>query len=104
MRFLEHDDADDPILSMVNLIDLFLVIIGILLVVIVRNPLNPFSAEKVMVIENPGEANMRMLVKDGQQLKEYQSSGEIGEGQGAKAGVTYRLNDGRLIYVPEAAQ
>lgn len=104
MRFLEHDDADDPILSMVNLIDLFLVIIGILLVVIVRNPLNPFSAEKVMVIENPGEANMRMLVKDGQQLKEYQSSGEIGEGQGAKAGVTYRLNDGRMIYVPEAAQ
>jgi len=104
MRFLEHDDADDPILSMVNLIDLFLVIIGILLVVIVRNPLNPFSAEKVMVIENPGEANMRMLVKDGQQLKEYQSSGQIGEGQGAKAGVTYRLNDGRLIYVPEAAQ
>ena len=104
MRFLEHDDADDPILSMVNLIDLFLVIIGILLVVIVRNPLNPFSAEKVMVIENPGEANMRMLVKDGQQLKEYQSSGRIGEGQGAKAGVTYRLNDGRMIYVPEAAQ
>ncbi|MBF8780390.1 DUF2149 domain-containing protein [Pseudomonas fulva] len=104
MRFLEHDDADDPILSMVNLIDLFLVIIGILLVVIVRNPLNPFSAEKVMVIENPGEANMRMLVKDGQQLKEYQSSGQIGEGQGAKAGVTYRLTDGRMIYVPEAAQ
>lgn len=34
MRFLEHDDADDPILSVVNLIDLFLVV-GILMVVIV---------------------------------------------------------------------
>ena len=31
MRFLEHDEADDPILSLVNLIDLFLVVIGILL-------------------------------------------------------------------------
>ncbi len=36
MRFLEHDEADDPILSMVNLIDLFLVVIGILLIVIVQ--------------------------------------------------------------------
>jgi len=43
MRFLEHDESDDPILSVVNLVDLFLVIIGILLMVIVQNPLNPFS-------------------------------------------------------------
>ncbi|WP_282338124.1 MULTISPECIES: DUF2149 domain-containing protein [Pseudomonas] len=103
MRFIEHDDADDPILSVVNLIDLFLVVIGILLLVIVQNPLNPFSQEHVVVVENPGEANMRMLIKDGQELKRYESSGEIGEGQGAKAGVTYRLDDGRMIYVPEGA-
>jgi len=86
---------------MVNLIDLFLVVIGILLIVIVQNPLNPFGQDKVVVIENPGEADMRMLVKDGQELKRYESSGEIGEGQGTKAGVTYRLADGRMIYVPE---
>ena len=95
MRFLEHDEADDPILSMVNLIDLFLVVIGILLIVIVQNPLNPFSQDKVVVVENPGEADMRML-------KRYQASGEIGEGQGSRAGVTYRLADGRMIYVPES--
>ncbi|MCO7514223.1 DUF2149 domain-containing protein [Pseudomonas guariconensis] len=103
MRFLDHDEADDPIISMVNLIDLFLVVIGILMVVIVQNPLNPFSKDKVVVIENPGEADMRMLVKDGQELKRYESSGEIGEGQGTKAGVTYRLANGKMIYVPEAA-
>ncbi|GGJ87585.1 DUF2149 domain-containing protein [Pseudomonas matsuisoli] len=101
MRFLDHDEADDPILSVVNLIDLFLVVIGILMIVIVQNPLNPFNSENVIVVENPGEANMRMLVKDGKELKEYQASGEIGEGEGAKAGITYRLNDGRMIYVPE---
>lgn len=102
MRFLEHDEADDPILSMVNLIDLFLVVIGILLIVIVQNPLNPFSQDKVVVVENPGEADMRMLVKEGKELKRYQASGEIGEGQGSRAGVTYRLADGRMIYVPES--
>ncbi len=100
MRFLDHDDEDDPLLSVVNLIDLFLVVIGILLIVIVQNPLNPFSQDKV--VENPGEANMRMLIKDGKELKQYHSSGEIGEGQGSKAGVTYQLNDGRMIYVPES--
>ncbi|WP_425221346.1 DUF2149 domain-containing protein [Pseudomonas sp.] len=100
MRFLDEDD-DDPMLSVVNLIDLFLVIIGMLMVVIAQNPLNPFSEERVVVVENPGENNMRITVKDGQELTRYESSGEMGEGQGARAGVTYRLDDGRMIYVPE---
>lgn len=100
-RFLEHDEADDPILSLVNLIDLFLVVIGILLIVIVRNPLNPFSKQNVVVIENPGQADQRMLIKQGEELRRYEAGDQIGEGEGVKAGVTYRLGDGRLIYVPE---
>ena len=100
MRFLDEDD-DDPMLSVVNLIDLFLVIIGMLMVVIAQNPLNPFSEERVVVVEKPGEDTMRITVKDGQELTRYESSGEMGEGQGARAGVTYRLDDGRMIYVPE---
>lgn len=101
MRFLDEDEANDPMLSVVNLIDLFLVIIGMLMVVIAHNPLNPFSQNKVVVVENPGEADMRITVKDGQELTHYESSGEVGQGQGARAGVTYRLDDGRMIYVPE---
>lgn len=100
MRFLEEDD-DDPILSVVNLVDLFVVIIGILLILIVQNPLNPFSDERVVVVRNPGEETMTMIVKDGQELTRYESSGEIGEGEGQKAGVTYRMADGKLVYVPE---
>lgn len=102
-RFLEHDEADDPILSLVNLIDLFLVVIGILLIVIVRNPLDPFSKQNVVVIENPGQADQRMLIKQGEELRRYQAGDEIGEGEGVKAGITYRLSDGRLIYVPEGS-
>jgi hypothetical protein len=101
MRFLDNDEADDPILSVVNLVDLFLVVIGILMIVIVRNPLNPFTAERVVVVENPGQADMRITVKEGQELTRYEASGQIGEGQGTRAGVTYRLPDGRMVYVPE---
>ncbi len=101
MRFLESDDADDPILSVVNLIDLFLVVIGVLMVVIASNLLNPYASEHVVVVENPGEDNMRITIKNGQELQRYESSGKLGEGQGMRAGVTYRLDDGRMIYVPE---
>ncbi|KLI98001.1 DUF2149 domain-containing protein [Luteimonas sp. FCS-9] len=101
MRFLDSDEADDPILSVVNLIDLFLVVIGILMIVIVRNPLNPFAREDVVVIENPGQADMRITIREGEELTRYESTDEIGEGGGIRAGVTYRLPDGRMIYVPE---
>ncbi|WP_084536728.1 DUF2149 domain-containing protein [Azospirillum halopraeferens] len=56
-----------------------------------------------MPVENPGEADMRITVKDGRDLTRYESNGAIGEGQGTRAGVAYRLPDGRLIYVPETA-
>ena len=99
-RFLEHED-DDPILSVVNLIDLFLVITVILLIIIARNPLNPFASDNVVIVENPGEDDMRITIKNGEELTRYESSGEMGEGQGTKAGVTYRLPDGKMVYVPE---
>ena len=51
--------------------------------------------------ENPGKADMRITIKDGEELTRYESSGQIGEGQGVKAGITYRLPDGRMVYVPE---
>ena len=78
-----------------------LVVIGVLMIVIVRNPLNPFSSDSVVLVENPGKADMRITIKDGEELTRYESSGQIGEGQGVKAGITYKLPDGRMVYVPE---
>jgi hypothetical protein len=101
MRFLHESETDDPIVSVVNLIDVFLVVIAILMIVIVLNPLNPFNARNVVVVENPGEADMRVLIKEGRELTRYETSGEIGEGEGVRAGITYRLSDGRLVYIPE---
>lgn len=99
-RFIDHED-DDPILSVVNLIDLFLVIIVILMITIVKNPLNPLSKNNVVVIENPGKDNMTITIKDGEELVRYESNGDIGEGDGIKAGVTYKLPNGKMVYVPE---
>ena len=102
INILDVDDGDDPILSVVNIVDVFLVIIAVLLIAVIENPLNPFATQDVIVIKNPGKPDMAMVVKEGQELKEYKSSGQIGEGQGAKAGTAYRLKNGSMVYVPEA--
>ena len=101
LRLMDDVEADDPIQSVVNLIDVFLVIIAALLLAVANNPVNPFSTESVTVIKNPGKENMEVIVKDGRKIDRYRASGEIGEGQGAKAGVAYRLKDGSMVYVPE---
>lgn len=99
-RYLDADD-DDPIISMVNIIDIFLVIIVILFIIIMKNPLNPFSSDEVTVIKNPGKENMEILIKYGEKMEHYKSVSDVGSGKGIKAGITYRLDDGSLIYVPQ---
>lgn len=66
---------------------------AILMIIIVRNSLNPFSQKDVVVVENPGKEDMRITAKDGQEIKKYQTSGTMGEGEGVRAG--------HMIYVPE---
>lgn len=101
MKILEDDDSLNPMLSAVNLIDVFLVIIAALLIAIAQNPLNPFSSEDVTVIKNPGKKNMEVIIKKGKEITKYKSEGKIGEGQGTKAGVAYKLKDGSMVYIPE---
>jgi hypothetical protein len=102
-RLLAEED-DDPVLSLVNLIDVFLVVIAALLLAMASHPLNPFSADKVTVIRNAGQPDMQVVIKDAQRLQRFQaaedSAGGAGSG-GVKAGVAYRLPDGSMVYVPE---
>jgi hypothetical protein len=104
LRLMDELETDDPILSVVNLIDVFLVIIAALLLAVAMNPMNPFTQENVMIIKNPGEPDMEMIVKTGETIERYQASGEIGSGEGMRAGVAYRMKDGSFIYVPEGGQ
>ena len=102
LKLLEDAEGDDPILSVVNLIDLFLVIIAALLITVAQNPLlNPFSKRDVTVVTDAGKPSMEIVVKQGEKLERYKASGEMGAGDGERAGVAYRLKDGSMIYVPE---
>lgn len=105
IKLLHEAETDDPILSVVNLIDIFLVVIAALLITVAQNPLlNPFNKQDVTVITDPGKPSMEITVKKGEKIERYKSSGAVGSGDGEKAGVAYRMKDGSIIYVPEGAQ
>ncbi|MCB1668741.1 MAG: DUF2149 domain-containing protein [Porticoccaceae bacterium] len=101
MKLLDEDEAINPALSLVNLVDVFLVLIAALLIAIAQNPMNPFLEENVTVIKNAGSPNMEMIIKNGEKIETYKSSGEIGSGEGVKAGTAYKMADGSIVYVPE---
>jgi len=101
MRFLDEDEELNPIVSAVNLVDVFLVIIAALLIALAQNPLNIYSTDEVTVIKNASKPNMEMIVKKGKEIKQYKSNGAIGSGEGNRAGVAYKMADGSFVYVPE---
>lgn len=105
LKLLHEPETEDPILSVVNLIDIFLVIIAALLITVAQNPLlNAFTKSDVTVITDPGQPSMQMIVKKGEKIEKYTASGAIGEGEGAKAGTAYRMKDGTMVYVPEGGR
>ena len=103
LNSLDNDD-DDPVLSTINLIDVFMVVIGMLMIAIVNNPMNPFMQDKITVIRNEGKPNMEIITKEGQKVTKFKASGASGEGNGEKAGTAYRMKDGTMVYVPAGAQ
>ena len=95
------DDSDDPMLSLVNLIDVLLVVIAALLLCIANNPLQPLSRDKVTVIRNAGQPDMEIITMEGKQIQRFRADGKTGSGQGSKAGTAYRMADGSLVYIPD---
>ena len=102
MKLLDEDEGINPALSVVNLVDVFLVLVAALLIAIAQNPMNPFMEENVTVIKNAGQPNMQIIIKNGETIETYESSGEIGSGDGVKAGIAYTMADGSIVYVPTA--
>jgi hypothetical protein len=101
LRLDDEMGQDDPLLSLVNLIDVFLVLIAALLLSMAMNPLSRLANGKVTLIRNQGRPDMEIVIRDGKKFERFKSDGAMGEGRGVRAGIAYRLADGSLVYVPE---
>lgn len=104
-RLLGEED-EDPVLSLVNLVDVFLVVIAALLLATGQSPLRALGAdEDYTLIRHPGRADMEIVMRKGQKLEHYRSepkpSTPGAASPGVRAGVAYRLPDGSMMFVPE---
>lgn len=93
------EDEDDPMLSAVNLVDVFLVLVAGLLAAVASSSRHaPADAAQV---KQAGTPRMELVVKEQGKEVRYKGTGSVSEGEGVRAGVAYRLPDGSIIYVPE---
>jgi hypothetical protein len=98
------EDDEDPMLSAVNLVDVFLVLVVALLTAVSAKSSSAFAPEdKVTIIKNAGSPQMEVIVRENGQEVKYKGTGQMGAGQGERAGVAYKMKDGQIVYVPEAA-
>ncbi len=103
LNILAEDD-DDPMLSAVNLVDVFLVLVVALLTAVAVQTQQQAEDKNVTIIRNAGEPNMEIVVrKDGKEVK-FKGNGGSTQGEGVRAGVAYKLKDGNIMYVPEAGE
>lgn len=98
-RVLSEEDTD-PMLSSVNLVDVFMVAVVMMAISLLSHPANALKDADYTIIRNPGQANMEITVKQGKRLTRFQATGSSTEGNGVKAGIAYEMNDGSMVYVP----
>jgi hypothetical protein len=98
-----QEDDDDPMLSAVNLVDVFLVlVVALLTAVAAQSQTSAASQDKVTIIKNEGQPNMEIIVRENGQEVKFKGNGQVGAAQGQRAGVAYQLKDGHIVYVPES--
>ena len=90
------EEDDDPMLSAVNLVDVFLVLVVALLTAVVAQT-QQNAQDQVTIVRRAGEPDMEVVVRENGKEVKFRGAGE-----GVRAGVAYRLKDGNVVYVPEA--
>ena len=94
------EDDDDPMLSAVNLVDVFLVlVVALLTAVAVQSQTS--ANESVTIIRNAGQPDMEVVVREQGKEVRFKGAGSAAQGQCVRAGVAYQLEDGNIVYIPE---
>lgn len=94
------EDDDDPMLSAVNLVDVFLVLVVALLTAVAVQT-QTSAHESVTIIRNAGQPDMEVVVREQGKEVRFKGAGSAAQGQGVRAGVAYKLEDGNIVYIPE---
>ncbi|MDV0447694.1 hypothetical protein MsAg5_16050 [Methanosarcinaceae archaeon Ag5] len=98
-------EVENPMASVGNVFDVAMVFSVALLVALVMSfgISELLTEDSVTIVKNPGQDNMQIITKTDQgiEIMEINAEQQIGGGIGDVLGTAYRLEDGRVIYVPD---
>ena len=105
-RRLVADNHGDPVEPMGNLFGVAVLIgVGFLIVALTGFGLRELvTSEDVTIVKNPGTDQMEMIRKEGRTIERLKSTDQAAEGLGTAVGTVYRLEDGRVVWVPGAGE
>jgi hypothetical protein len=97
-------EADDPMNSIANLLDIFLVFIVAMMISFLsafqlQDLLAPDSS--VTVMKQSAEGEVTLITKQATKIEAVKMTRSEAEGKGVRLGVAYRLEDGSLVYMPD---
>ena len=94
----------DPISSMANLFDVSIVFIVALFFALFMaySTLDLFNPDAELVItKTMPNGEIQIITKKGEEIKIEKVTETTESGKGVKLGTAYKLEDGRVIYIPE---
>ena len=106
-NLLRKEEDNDPMSVVGNLFDVAMVFAVALMVALVTrySMTEIFSQEDFTIGKNPGKENMEIITKEGETVNRYTPSEnqDAKEGsRGRRVGIAYELENGEIIYIPEA--
>ena len=97
------DRNGDPLDGLANLFDAAILIgIGFMIFALSSFGLRELVTGKsdLTIVKNPGTASMEIITKTKGKIERMTTSKETAQGRGTAIGVVYRLEDGRVVWVP----
>ncbi|MDR1472476.1 MAG: DUF2149 domain-containing protein [Synergistaceae bacterium] len=97
-------EADDPMSSIANLLDIFLVfIVALLISFLSAYQLQDLLSEnsRVTIMKESPDGDMTIVTKRAAKIEAVKISKSEAEGKGVRLGVAYRLEDGSMVYLPD---
>jgi hypothetical protein len=93
-RLWHHDQEDDPLGGLINLFDLWIVVVVALILMLVR------SAEQLAAMTTKAQesqVNSESLVP----MAKFRETDFELSGKGTRLGTAYRLQTGEIVYAPD---
>lgn len=108
LRLPSPDDLaeDDPLAGIANLFDVSVVfIVGLMISLFSIYRMGDLvdAQSEVTMVKTDAQGQREIIVKKGTRITAYKVTGQQGGGDGERLGTAYRLANGQIIYVPEAA-